>query len=98
MKKKTTITIDEGIYTIARAQMRDELFSDFSGYLEHLIREENRRRQGRANATAREVAQAALAETSSAAAASAHPPKASVPKQPVHYHSTRKPRVAKPAT
>lgn len=44
-KKRTNITINPKIYALAQDLMGADHFDDFSGYVEHLIREEAKRRQ-----------------------------------------------------
>lgn len=45
MTKRTTITIPDTLYAEAERLMREQHFSDFSGFVQHLIRAEHERRQ-----------------------------------------------------
>ena len=49
MKRRTNITVEESLYAKAQAVMEARDFSDFSGFLEQLIREEWERRNGPAS-------------------------------------------------
>ncbi len=52
MKRRTNISIEETLYDRAQLLMADRAFSDFSGFLETLIREEWERRHPAAPAAA----------------------------------------------
>lgn len=49
-KKRTTVSLEEGIIAKAQAMMKGEDFGDFSGFLEQIIRERWQHRQADAAA------------------------------------------------
>ena len=56
MKRRTNISMDEGIRELAEEIMANRRFADFSGFIEQLIRDEYDRRFGKTPPSVREAA------------------------------------------